>query len=279
MPYESEINRANPSCMVFLIDQSESMVDPWSGESGNLKKCQAVADAVNKLIANLIIKCTKSQGLRNYFDVGVVGYGANVGSAYTGAFAGRDLVPIVDIANTFKIEKRVKKIPDGAGDITTTEVDFKVWFDPVAAGMTPMRAAFEKARQILADWIQNHPKSYPPMIINITDGLVTDGDPTSIAQSIMNLSMDDGNTLIYNCHISGDNASKVVFPDSDSGLPNEYAKMLFNMSSILPEKIRNEAQKKNYPVSAQTRGFAFNSDFVDLIQFLDIGTKQMQDVH
>jgi hypothetical protein len=280
MSYEAEISRANPSCIVFLIDQSESMVDPWGGESGNQQKAQGVADAINKLLSNLIIKSTKSDGLRNYFDVGVIGYGASVGNAFTGTLKGRDLVSIQDIGNNVvRVEKRMKKMSDGAGGIITQEIDFAVWFDPVANGRTPMCSGLEKARQILADWVQNHSSAYPPMIINITDGLVTDGDPTQIAQSIMKLSTDDGNTLIYNCHISGESSAKVVFPDNDSGLPGQYAQMLFNMSSILPEKIRGEAQKLSYAVSPQTRGFAFNTDLVDLIQFLDIGTKKLQDVH
>ena len=31
MPYTAEISRANPTCFLFLIDQSGSMADPFGG--------------------------------------------------------------------------------------------------------------------------------------------------------------------------------------------------------------------------------------------------------
>ena len=46
------------------------------------------------------------------------------------------------------------------------------------------------------------------------------------------------------------------------------------MSGILPEPIINTAQKEGYNLSDQSRGFAFNTDLVELIRFLDIGTKR-----
>jgi hypothetical protein len=280
MPYEAEISRKNPSCVLFLIDQSESMLDPWGGSDVKKSKCIGVADAINKLLSNLIIKCTKSEGLLNYFDVGVIGYGRRVENAFTGNLKGRDLVSIKEVEeNVARLEERSQKISDGAGGIVTQNIKFAVWFDPVANGLTPMCEAFEKARQILASWVQNHASAYPPMIINITDGLSTDGDPTNIAKSIANISTDDGNVLLYNCHISDEGGKAIVYPDSDSELPDQYARLLYNISSILPDKIRNEAQKLNYPVSEKTRGFAYNADIVELIQFLDIGTRHIQDAH
>ncbi len=36
MSYSAEISRNNPTCFLFLIDQSGSMNDPWSG--GTFKK-------------------------------------------------------------------------------------------------------------------------------------------------------------------------------------------------------------------------------------------------
>ena len=45
------------------------------------------------------------------------------------------------------------------------------------------------------------------------------------------------------------------------------------MSSILPEGIRDGAQREGFPVSEASRGFAFNADLVELIRFLDIGTR------
>ena len=80
MPYTAEISRSNPSCYLFLVDQSGSMAKPFGGEKDKTK-AQGVADAINRLLQNLVLKCTKSQAVRDYFHVGVIGYGAKFGPA------------------------------------------------------------------------------------------------------------------------------------------------------------------------------------------------------
>ncbi len=54
MPYTAEISRANPACIIFLLDQSGSMNEPFSatGEA-LLPKARGVADAISRLIAEL----------------------------------------------------------------------------------------------------------------------------------------------------------------------------------------------------------------------------------
>ena len=73
------------------------------------------------------------------------------------------------------------------------------------------------------------------------------------------------------CHRTA--APPISFPDSDAGLPNQYAKLLFNMSSTLPEHMRSYAQQQGVAVSEGTRGFVFNADMTSIVQFLDIGTR------
>ena len=63
MAYSAEISRGNPSCLVFLIDQSGSMNDPFGAGEGNQKKADGVADAINRLLQNLVIKCAKEEGI------------------------------------------------------------------------------------------------------------------------------------------------------------------------------------------------------------------------
>jgi hypothetical protein len=57
------------------------------------------------------------------------------------------------------------------------------------------------------------------------------------------------------------------------GLPDEFAQMLFEMSSVLPPRLIGEARREGFAVSERSRGFAFNADLRSLIQFLDIGTR------
>lgn len=274
MPYQAEISRNNPSCFLFLIDQSGSMSDPFGGGESGKKKADAVADVINKLLQNLVIKCAKNDGVRDYYSVGVIGYGASVSSAFAGSLASQDLLPISHIANSpARIDERIKKVDDGAGGLVDQTIKFPIWFDPVANGGTPMCQALSQAKMIVQDWITQHPSCFPPIVINITDGEATDGNPSYAANEIKSLASSDGNVLLFNVHLSSQKANPIEFPDSDSGLPDEFARLLFTMSSILPTHIQNAAKQEGYHISEASRGFVFNADIVSLIRFLDIGTR------
>jgi len=271
MSYEAEVSRSNPSAFLFLVDMSGSMTDPYA--SGK-RKADGVADAINKLLSNLSIKCTKSEGVRDYFDVGVISYGKKVEPALGGELAGQALAPISAVANhPARVEERDKKEEDGAGGVTEVKVKFPIWFDPKAAGATPMCKAFQLAHETLQTWVEAHKYSFPPIVINITDGESTDGDPSVHAESLRNLETQDGKALLFNCHISGAQGASVLFADAEEGLPDQFAKLLYNMSSVLPDPIRESASREGFQVSEGSRGFAFNADLVELIRFLDIGTR------
>jgi hypothetical protein len=273
MSYTAEISRANPSCFLFLIDQSGSMADSFGGEPDK-RKADKVADVINRLLQNLVNMCAKSEGVRNYYDVGVIGYGLSVGPAFGGSLKGRGLVPISETANSpARIEQRTQKIEDGTGGLVAREVKFPVWFEATANGATPMGEALRYAHQLLQGWVANHPSSYPPTVINITDGEATDGDPTVLAQELTSLSTDDGSVLLFNCHISTFASNAIVFPDTDVGLPDDYAHLLFCMSSVLPDKMREAVHSQKLAKGEQPRGFAFNTDLATLISFLEIGTR------
>lgn len=270
MAYQAEISRNNPSVFLFLIDQSGSMADKFGGGG---KKDQAVADAINRLLQNLVIKCAKSEGVRDYYHIGVIGYGAQVGPAFGGSLSGVQLVPISTIAESpVEIDERTKKIDDGAGGLVDSKVRFPIWFKPLSSGGTPMREAFDMARQIIADWLLLHPDAFPPIVINITDGEPND-DPSINAQAIRSLQSSDGNVLLFNAHISSMSNNAIEFPNGEQNLPDQYARQLFSMSSELPEYMRLAAKEEGFNVENGARGFVFNADLVSVIRFLDIGTR------
>lgn len=269
--YTAEISRGNPTAFIFLIDQSGSMVDRFGG--GARSKAQEVADAINNLLYTMVMRCSKGDDVLDWFHVGVFGYGATVGPCLNGALSG-DLLPISQIAaNPDKLEDRNKKVPDGAGGLADSVVKFPVWLKPLANGGTPMCAAFGKVKEVVSKWTGERALSYPPTIIHITDGESTDGDPTEVIDALRKAGTEDGDALVFNIHISSKGGAQIRFPDSDAGLPDDYAKMLFRTASPLPEAIRREASKEGLAVTEGSRGFAFNADLVQLIQFLDIGTR------
>src|SRR5688572_31211577 len=99
MAYSAEISRSNPTCFVFVLDQSGSMGDTFGGGETSLRKADFLADVSNRTLHDLVIRCTKSDEIRDYFSVSIIGYGATgagVGSAFVGQLAGRDSAKIRD---------------------------------------------------------------------------------------------------------------------------------------------------------------------------------------
>src|SRR3954466_8862718 len=161
MPYGTEISRTNPTCLLFLIDHSSSMDGPVGGQPGK-KKSEGVADAINRLLQNLVLKCAKADGGRDYFHVGVIGYAEDVGPRLAGTSAQQPLVPISEVANNpLRLEERKRMTDDGAGGLVEQAVRFPVWLEPVAGGKTPMNAALTLAREVLTDFIATYPDCFP----------------------------------------------------------------------------------------------------------------------
>jgi len=273
MSYAAEISRTNPTCFLFLVDQSGSMAKPFGGEAGKIK-AQGVADAINRLLQNLVLKCAKSDGIRDYFYVGVIGYGARVGPGFGGALADRGLVPVSEIANKpLRVEQRTRKADDGAGGLVDQKFKFPVWFEPTADGKTPMCKAMNVATQAVFQFIKRFPGCYPPMVLNITDGMATDGNPEAAAAGIRSLPSQDGNVLLFNAHLSSRAERPIEFADKEQGLPDDFARLLFRMSSVLPPPLQAAARSEGFKTGPATRGFVFNADLVSVVRFMDIGTK------
>lgn len=274
MPYQAEISTINPSCFVFLIDQSLSMGESLNGDSTDTK-AESLAVAINKLLQNLVLKCTKSDGIRNYYHVCVLGYGTKVDPALAGPFAGREFVPISEIGNQpARLKETVRVVKDDRGQQREHKLRQPVWLEPLADGPTPMCEALFRACRLIRQWIKRYPACFPPIVINISDGAATDGSPLEHAYELMMLSTSDGETLLFNMHIGrGDAALRAEFPDTNKTLPDDQARLLFDMSSPLPHYMLRMLQVEGADVKSGARGFVYNADMLSVIRFLDIGTK------
>jgi|SRR5579871_389152 len=273
MGYLAEISRGNPTCFVFLIDQSGSMNDAFGGEQV-LRKADFVADVVNRTIHDLVIRCTRTEEVRNYYYISVVGYGGSVGPALGGSLSGKTLPSISEVAEMpARVEERTKKIPDGAGGIVETKVRFPVWMDPVSNGGTPMCQSFAYVRDLIDQWLSQHKSGFPPTILHLTDGESTDGDPSSTGRELLSRETGDGALLLFNCRVSSRHSMKIDFPSDESRLPDEFSKMLFSLSGVLPAPFRRAANDIGISVGEGARGFVFNGDPVSVAQFFDIGTR------
>jgi hypothetical protein len=254
------------------------MAEPF-GAQADKPKAEGVADGINRLLQNLVLKCAKGDGIRDYFHIGVIGYGGRVAWALGGSLAGQKLVPVSALANSpLRVEQRTRKVSDGAGGLVEQKFKFPVWFEPVAGGRTPMCQALTEATGALTEFIEQYPESFPPLVINISDGKATDGNPELAAFALRRLGTTDGNVLFFNAHISSTGTRPVEYPGQESELPEAEARVLFRMSSVLPSRLQEAARGEGFHVNSQSRGFVFNADLVSVIRFLDIGTRAAQSV-
>jgi hypothetical protein len=276
--YEKEISRTDPGCIVFLLDRSDSMKQPWGNSQETL--AEGAARALNEILLEV---CFRSQGepgkARHYFDIGIFGYGIRpigggegVEPAFGGALAGRPLVPLPDLRDS-PID--VREVP--SPDLGAPPSKMPVWVEPVHGYRTPMCEAIAVAGAHVYDWVTAHPDSFPPITINITDGMVTDSPHNGAtldewARRLTSIQTSDGPALLFNIFLSPASGGGVLFPATARGLPAPGPD-LFNISSPLPPIMAANAAHTETPVETGSRGFGFNADSRMLVSFLEIGTR------
>lgn len=277
--YQQTFSRRTPGCIVFLVDRSDSMQQPWAGSGMTL--AQGAARAINKILLELCVKSTKEQGgpLRSYFYLGVYGYGLcpgdgreGVESALPGGLAQRGIVPLPELADNAIAVREEPSV-----DATAVRSRVPVWIEPHHGHRTPMCQAMALAGGHIHHWAGAFPDSFPPIVINITDGMVTDNpyqgaDLTTWARRLSTVQTGDGPALLFNIFLSPTAGQPVWFPSPGVDLP-EPGPALLSISSPLPEPILRNALARNIPVRPGARGFAFNADLAMLVAFLEIGTR------
>lgn len=269
--YTRRWNSATPGCLIFLLDQSGSMSEPFAKEQvgSGRRKCDMVATIFNSFLNELItinteVHADSTSEVKQRADICALGYeGSSVQSAFDGFLSSQPFATLSDLQmNPLEIEMRKRQEMDDTGNFYQVEIPFPVWIKAKHGGGTPMCVALSRARDLASQWALNHPDNYPPVIINLTDGMSTDGDPSSIAQQIAQIDTNDGSALLFNVHITGLNASQVLYPASETELPgDQYARLLFNMSSIIPETSRMLLESLlGRAVPFGSRGMIFNGD-------------------
>ncbi len=284
MTYSAEISRRNPTCVIFVVDQSRSM--DMTIESGQTK-AQFLADVLNKTLHAMVLTCSKEEGIRDYFYAGVIAYSGpkepsgNTGArnGFAGPLGGELIHPMSHLAdNPLRIENRARKVSLESGDVVERSVKFPVWFEPVSRGWTTMCAGLRMASGLIREWCSRHPASYPPTILHVTDGHPTDGDPEGLAMEIGSIATEDGPALLFNLHVDIGQTKPITFPADETELFDRYAKRLFRMSSVLPQHLQDAARAKGYSLLPGARGFMFNAGLECIVDFFDIGTRARRPV-
>lgn len=280
-PYTAQITRNTPTAFIFMVDHSVSMQNKTTLFGEEMTMAEAAARIVNQQINELVLRCIKSNEVRHYYDIAVIGYGHEAYSGWNGTLEGRTFVSPEELRNnpfkkiTVREEKRTRKGP------VIKEVEKVQWMEARHDGhWTHVHKAFDMAHRLLDDWMKEHHDKdcYPPTIINITDGVFNGSTKEHILQQaneLKSMFTNDGNVILFNIHFTpSKSADEVICPIDKSELKgNSYAETLFDMSSLLPLRY-NEDIARNLKDDRQGRHVAMgiNADATSLIKLMDIGT-------
>ena len=288
--YRQRIDSNKPALILFLIDRSGSMYEDWGSSTFSESLSEGAAVAINEVIYDMALNgCVTQDGIKDRVHIGVYGYGdGRVEWAIDSLSEGKGWAAAEDWVTGFGRKVDVP-VSEDAGRIISKEVPF--WVEPVSDGSTPMCAALRKASEVVQSHIQHHPDSYPPIVINITDGLPTDtGVPIydvdnyspdwdvvrDAASAVTSITCDDGNVLLLNIHLTcAVDGDQLVFPDQAPPGCDETVENMVLISSVLPANMVLKGKELGLPIRENAHALILDADRVMLTKFLDIGTTQV----
>ncbi len=278
--YSAPITRKNPTLFVIMIDQSGSMDERASLVPQTTTKAEYVAAVTNSLISELLNRCRREEGVRDYFHLVAMGY-SDCGVIPLLSEHFELLAPSrLSIMNKPR-RKHIEERRLANGQTTIGNFEQTLWIEPHAEGNTPMYAAMLKAQSIVSQWCSRpaNRSCYPPVIINISDGEATDADDSQLletAAGIKNLRTDDGNAIFMNIHITNQElCPQAIFPCSPEELPGDRnARLLYEMSSEMPEIYHEQILEVRGPApeGAPFRGVSYNTPITELVAMMNIGS-------
>jgi len=222
MAYEHRASRAMPILILFLLDDSSSMLDYLAGTSD--PRYAWVERYFGIILQDLLARSTEIRGdrpvVKPRYYLSVVKYGSTV------ELWGQ---PEMDIEAAAELFANGGNSLGLGGHLSGTDA----------------KAAFHHAYKILqaslaSDRFQN---SFPPLVFHLTDGeSQTDAQPE--AQQIVQLATNDGNVLIANAYIGAQTSLTYQDPSDFPGYldvseagPSPDNVRLFEMSSQTPPSI------------------------------------------
>ncbi len=279
--YSQSITRNRRTAFILLLDASGSMSEELTFRGRRTTKAEAVARITNDLLFELIERARRDDGVRDYYDIAVLGYSGDdeVCPLLPGENGSMPVTELAACPAALRRETVEYRLPDGRHTLRT--IPAPQWIAPRAAGQTPMLYALRTARDLAARWCARpeHAASFPPVVFNITDGEATDGDEEelrAVAEQIRALGTADGRVLLVNIHIAADDQPRSCFFPSEEEkvlLPNRYASLLYDCSSPMPAVFDEAIREAKGPGAVPPfRGMSYNASAAELVAMLDIGS-------
>lgn len=277
--YEQRITRNHRTAIVLVIDCSTSMQEMTTINDLKMSKAEAIAFACNYFIDELMALATRHDGLRDYYDIAIVGYSGEGIESLLPTEGFNSIAHLATIAPelcdyTFTCDDPI----DGPCKMSFA---IRPWVEAKATGSTPMFEALTEAARLVEEWCHasDNSQSFPPMVFNISDGEPTDGtrdEMISIAERIKGCSTSDGNALLFNLHLGSNTSQRPVCFPRDYNFMSEcpHQNMLFRMSSLLPERMERTIAERRAD-RGPYRCVAFNASFGELMSMLNIGSESI----
>lgn len=278
--YNAITTREHRTAFILLCDSSGSMTEEILFQDAVIPKSEAVSLIINMLIDELINRSRREEGIRDYFDIAVLEYsGEGIRSLLSPDGKFTTASELNRRAVTTRKRHVVRTLP--GGNQIAALLEQRQWITAKAFGDTPMGAALAEAEKLVNAWcaVPQNQNSYPPLVINITDGEASDAGSAELvatADRIKAITTRDGNVLLFNIHIettSGSELTKMSFPDADTELPPlKYASLLHRMSSELPACYNDLIAGVHPNATPPFRAVGYNCQLEELFSMLSIGT-------
>jgi hypothetical protein len=282
--YNQEITRKHRAAFVLLLDRSMSMQQIVRFGHMVATMSEVVAYTANTLITEFIDRCRRSDGIRDYYDVAVLGY---CNHRVENLLSEDGFISIKKLADRMPRITNVafeSELDDGSRLLTNHRQHR--WVEPLAEGNTPMYEALLHARNLVEEWCEQeqNQESFPPIVINITDGEptdCTDNDLLDVCTLIKRTATANGNTLLINIHIcSNNNLQSTIFPmPEELTRASDKVRLLADCSSTMPQAFDNAIHElKGLGAMPPYIGLGYNATVVELLSMINIGSRSITQI-
>ncbi len=285
--YSQSITLAHRTAFVIMLDQSASMNEYVFFDNHKMLKAEAVAEIANRTLFELIERARRGSEVRDYYDLAVVGYsGDKVRSLLTLSDEDFSFIPISQLAQR-DVEQVVwsgeYELEDGQRAILLNKTPLYVTSQ--AEGATPMFEAMMVTRDMVGEWCsrRENAESFPPIIINITDGEFSDCTVDEIRDTthqIRRYSTKYGNVLLLNLHIASYCDRQLIFPtrkEVESSSP--LARILAECSSVMPNGFNTMiTEYRGSMHNPPYIGMSYNAPITEVLNMINIGSVSINNI-
>ena len=237
MYYTQPATTLAPALIIYLIDASYSMNEPY----GTMSRMDSVNRGLKEVIKAMLRRSIHNGVIQRRYKIAILAYTTEVIDVLDGI---QDLSEIVRYG--------VPAIDTG--------------------GETDTAGAFKHVELLLQKHLIDYQSSPAPLVCHFTDALFNSIDPTPIARRIQALKVHDGPVLVENVYIADTMFKKpvedwsqwegVVHPRQ---LASDYARLLYRLSSPLPEIYRQNINDAGYHLK-KNAAFFFSGEHMDFIR-------------